>query len=88
MSVTDWRSMLTFRKDHSDMMTGEDTAVSTGAAIRRARKDAGLTQMQLSELAGLSDRTVRQIENGSGSPSFRAVLAVLSVLGLTLTVST
>lgn len=46
--------------------------------------------MQLGELAGLSDRTIRQIENGSGSPSFRAVLAVLavlSVLGLTLTVS-
>lgn len=43
--------------------------------------------MQLGELAGLSDRTIRQIENGSGSPSFRAVLAVFSVLGLTLTVS-
>lgn len=69
------------------MNIGDDTATSTGVAIRRARKVAGLTQMHLGELAGLSDRTIRQIENGSGSPSFRAVLTVLSVLGLTLTIS-
>lgn len=63
------------------------TSVEIGAAIRRARQDARLTQTQLGELAGMSDRTVRDIEKGSPAPSVGAVLALLDALGLIVTVT-
>ncbi|AQQ16354.1 DNA-binding transcriptional repressor PuuR [Corynebacterium glaucum] len=58
-----------------------------GTTIRDARKIAGLTQVQVAELAGISDATLRDIEHGSGSPSLRAVLETLDVLGLRLEVT-
>ncbi|RAV32798.1 helix-turn-helix domain-containing protein [Corynebacterium heidelbergense] len=60
--------------------------VKIGAAVRTARKQYRLTQVQLAELVGLSDRTVRAIEQGSGSPSLNAVVATLTALGLRLEV--
>lgn len=65
----------------------EHRAALIGAAIRDARKAAGLTQMQVAELAGISDATLRDIERGSGSPSVRSVLEALDVLGLGLEVT-
>ena len=55
--------------------------------IRTARKKAGLTQLDLAELAEVSERTVRAIESDTGNPTLRAVTSVLGVLGLKLTVS-
>ena len=69
------------------MVAGEDVATEIGAAIRAARKESGLTQQQLGELSGLSDRTIRDIETGAGGPGLRAVLAVVDVLGLRLAVA-
>lgn len=60
-------------------------AVSIGASVRSARKDAGITQEDLAHLAGVSVRTVRAIETGTGNPSLQAVMAVSGVLGLRLT---
>ncbi|WP_024368250.1 helix-turn-helix transcriptional regulator [Arthrobacter sp. TB 26] len=60
--------------------------LSIGADIRSARKDAGITQEDLAHLAGISVRTVRAIETGTGNPSLQAVVAVSDVLGLRLTV--
>ncbi|MDQ4489252.1 helix-turn-helix domain-containing protein [Sinomonas sp. ASV486] len=57
---------------------------ATGAAIRTARKEAGITQTTLAELAGLSERTVRDIEGGSPSPSIGSVAAAAAAVGLTL----
>ena len=47
----------------------------------------GLTQQQVADLAGLSDRTVRDLEKGSTSPSLGAVLAAACVLGLRVEVT-
>lgn len=55
-----------------------------GHAVRRARRDAGLTQAQLAELAETSERTVRDIERGTGSPSLAVVVRTAGVLGLTI----
>jgi len=55
-----------------------------GRAVRRARRDAGLTQAQLAELAETSERTVRDIERGTGSPSLAVVVRTAGVLGLTI----
>ena len=61
-----------------------EDAAAVGSAIRDARRESGLTQAQLAELVGLSDRTVRDIEKGSGSPSFSSVAATANALGLRL----
>ena len=58
--------------------------LSIGASIRSARKDAGIAQEDLAHLAGVSVRTVRAIETGTGNPSLQAVVAVSGVLGLRL----
>ena len=55
-----------------------------GGAIRVARKEARLTQKDLADLAGISERTVRAIETGTGNPALAAVAAVANVLGLRL----
>ncbi|SES22882.1 helix-turn-helix domain-containing protein [Corynebacterium cystitidis] len=67
--------------------TRNDVAVNVGKIIYKTRKTYNLTQVQLSELAGLSDKTVRDIEHGTGSPSLNSVLTVLDVLGLSFEVT-
>ncbi|MFL4475212.1 helix-turn-helix transcriptional regulator [Paeniglutamicibacter sp. MACA_103] len=61
-----------------------DTVSALALGIRRARKDAGLTQGELADLAEVSERTVRALETATGNPSLRAVVSVLNVLGLKL----
>lgn len=57
---------------------------AVGATIRAARKSTGLTQADVADLAGISERTLRDIESGAGSPSLAAVAKVANVLGLHL----
>ncbi|WP_425861696.1 helix-turn-helix transcriptional regulator [Arthrobacter sp. TWP1-1] len=64
-----------------------DSVLAIAASIRAARKEAGLTQEDLSHLAETSERTIRAIETGTGNPSLRAVAAAANVLGLRLTVA-
>lgn len=58
-----------------------DTAVlnELGDRLERYRIDAGMTQAQLAEEAGISKRTVERIEGGHGS-DFVMLLRVLRVL--------
>ncbi len=51
-------------------------------AIRKARKEAGITQLDLANLAETSERTVRAIETATGNPSLGAVVAVANAIGL------
>lgn len=53
-----------------------------GLSVRSARKESGLKQSDLADLAGVSERTVRAIETGTGNPTLAAVVAVANVLGL------
>nr|WP_170566436.1 helix-turn-helix transcriptional regulator [Ruegeria atlantica] len=46
---------------------------SLGRSIRRLRKERGLNQAQLSELAGISAVTISQIENGLTNPAIGTV---------------
>lgn len=59
-----------------------------GGTIRQRRKDLGLTQEDLAAISGMSDRTLREIEQGSSSPSIGALAAACNSLGLTLTAHT
>lgn len=64
-----------------------DPVTELGAELQRARKQNGLTQEQLAELAGISEQTLRSIERGAGNPSIEAVLSVANVLGLRIVVA-
>lgn len=64
-----------------------NSVTELGSELQRARKQNGLTQGQLAELAGISERTLRSIERGAGNPSIEAVLSVANVLGLRICVA-
>ncbi len=55
---------------------------SIAQKLKTTRKEYGLTQQQVADLAGVSDRTVRKLEQGETSPSLKALLAVAVTLGL------
>lgn len=63
-----------------------ETARAIGAAIRDARRAAGLTQADHAQLAELAERTLRDIERGTGTPGLGSVLRAASTVGLTLEV--
>ena len=58
--------------------------IALGRALRRARTGLGLTQQDLAELAGVSERTVRALETATGNPSVGALMSVANAVGLNL----
>jgi len=61
-----------------------DDISAIGAGIRRARKEAGITQDTLADLIGTSSRTIHAIETGTGNPSLVTVAAAANAVGLHL----
>ncbi len=61
------------------------SAASIGPAIRRYRKEAGLTQGQLAELAGLNRTYLAELEQGKETAQVRRILHVLKLLGVRAT---
>lgn len=57
-----------------------------GALMRQERRRRGLTQIELADLAEVSDRFVRDVEKGKPSAEVGRVMAVLEVLGLELVI--
>ena len=55
--------------------------------VRDRRKQLGLTQTEVADLAGTSIRFVHTLENAKGTLRLDKVLDVLSVLGLDLRVA-
>jgi HTH-type transcriptional regulator/antitoxin HipB len=55
-----------------------------GDKIRQRRRELGLAQQELAELAGVSERFVRALEHDKPSVQLDHVRAVLDVLGLEL----
>ncbi len=60
-------------------------AASIGPAIRHYREEAGLTQEQLAELAGLNRTYLSDLEQGKQSEQTRRILRVLKLLGVRAT---
>lgn len=58
------------------------TAASIGPAIRRYRKEAGLSQDQLAEMAGLNRTYLSDLEQGKETEQVRRILRVLKLLGV------
>lgn len=53
--------------------------------LRELRRDAGLTQQQLAEKAGLGLRMITYLESGQQGPSWETVLALSAALGVECT---
>ena len=58
--------------------------VRTGALIRRLRRELGLTQCQLAERLGVSDKAVSKWERGLGSQEVSTLPQLSQVLGVDL----
>lgn len=55
-----------------------------GAFVRAKRKELRLTQLEVAELAKVSDRFLRELEHGKPSAEIGKVIDVLAVLGFDL----
>jgi y4mF family transcriptional regulator len=66
--------------------TADPRLARLATTIRARRKELGLTQTQLAELAGTSQRFVHTVENAKGTVRLDKVLDLLAVLGLELSV--
>ncbi len=56
--------------------------------VRSRRTSLGLTQQDLADMAGVSERFVRFVEQGKPSVRLDSLLAVLDALGLELRLAT
>lgn len=66
----------------SNPLANTDDIDTIREKIREARLAQGLTQEQLAEKAGVSQRTVSAIERGGMDPSLKTLLVILGALGL------
>mgnify|MGYP000923733153 FL=1 len=57
-----------------------------GDIIRKRRKELGITQPHLAELAAISTNTLYKLDRGSGNPSLDVLNKVAGVLGMELTI--
>ena len=55
-----------------------------GIAVRDRRKELGITQPHLAELAGVSTNTLYKLERGQGNPTLEVLNKLAEVLGMEL----
>lgn len=55
-----------------------------GNTIKDRRRFLGITQKELSEIAGLGLRSYVAVENGNGNPTIEQLRKIFSALGLTM----
>ncbi|NYD77740.1 helix-turn-helix transcriptional regulator [Arthrobacter cupressi] len=65
-----------------------DFSTALGSAVRSRRAALSLSQADVADLAGVSERFVRFVEQGKTTVQLEQLLAVLGTLGLELDVST
>ena len=58
--------------------------IEIGQTIRKRRKFLSIMQKDLSEITGISLRSLIDIESGKGNPSINQLNKILDALGLTL----
>ena len=54
--------------------------------VRARRKDLGLTQVEVSDLTGVSPRAIHDLERGTSAVTFKNLLLILEALGLDIDV--
>ena len=58
--------------------------VKIGKFIAQCRKQAGLTQLQLADQLGITDKAISKWENGKALPDSSIMLALCSILGISV----
>lgn len=66
------------------MNTDAAAGTALAAAVRRRRRQLGLRQDEVADLAGVSERFVFAVETGKASVRLDKLLALLAALGLHL----
>ena len=61
--------------------------VSIGLTIRERRKFLKISQGDLADISGISERTLRGIEKGLANPELKSLMKLCDVLGLKLSIS-
>ncbi len=61
-------------------------AKQLGEIIKSRRKELGITQPHLAELAQVSTNTLYKIERGQGNPSLNVLSKLTEILGMELTI--
>jgi HTH-type transcriptional regulator/antitoxin HipB len=69
------------------METRIDSPKELGAAVRRRRRELGMTQIHLADVAGTTPRFVSELENGKRTAQVEWVFRVLAALGISLEAS-
>ena len=62
------------------------TSRQLGAALRRRRRQAGLTQIELGSQTNLRQATISALENGEPGTQLRTLVDVMAALGMELVV--
>lgn len=60
----------------------EGSSVEVGLAIRKLRKERGLTQAELASAVGVSCRTIQKAEKDAVVPSHDTIVRVANALGV------
>lgn len=60
-------------------------AMTIGETIKHRRKELGIAQPHLAELAHVSTNTIYKIERGQGNPSLEVLSKIANVLGMEIT---
>lgn len=68
-------------------MTNSDVHDAAGAALRRARRAAGLTQEQLADLAATSQSAIAAYESGARQPTLPVLERMVAATGYVLRVT-
>jgi len=68
------------------MMQHARTAKQLGAIIRRARRNAGLTQTELGKRIGMRQATISKLEKGEPATQINTLLDALTALELEITI--
>lgn len=58
--------------------------IKIGSFIASRRKEKGLTQVQLAEMLGITDRAISKWENGRAMPDSSIMLELCDILGITV----
>lgn len=69
-----------FRKEYEALQLERDITMS----LVRARKEAGLTQAELSEKTGISQADISRLENGTRNPSLSLLNRIAEAVNSTL----
>ena len=69
-----------FRKEYEALQPERDITMS----IIQARKEAGLTQAELSQRTGISQADISRLENGSRNPSLALLNRLAEAMNTTL----